>query len=307
MDSENLIIIGSGPAGYTAAIYAARAKLSPLLIEGSQPGGQLMLTTEVENFPGFPDGIMGPELMRILRKQAERFGCRFEVGNVTEIDIKSDPKIVKVGDKEFETKAVIFATGAAARWLNVPGEDQYKGRGVSACATCDGFFFKDKDVVVVGGGDSAMEEATFLTSFVNKVTVLVRKNEVKASAIMKARAEKDPKISFMFNTEVKEVLGDGKKMTGLVLVNSKTKDEVEMDAQGLFVAIGRKPSTELLEGQVELTKGYIATQCGTTRTAVPGFFAAGDVRDWVYRQAVWAAGDGCAAALDAKRFLDEQE
>lgn len=307
MDSENVIIIGSGPAGYTAAIYAARADLKPLLIEGSQPGGQLMFTTEVENYPGFPPGIMGPELMKLFREQAEHFGCRFEIGNVTELDLKSNPKVVKTADKEFSTKTVIFATGAEARWLGVPGESEYTGKGVSACATCDGFFFKDKEIVVVGGGDSAMEEATFLTRFANKVTMLVRKDAIKASKIMKARAEKDPKISFMFNTEVKEVLGDGTKMTGLKIVNSKTKAELEMDMQGMFVAIGRRPSTDLVKDQLELTKGYVVTEPDSTKTKIPGFFAAGDVADWVYRQAITSAGDGCRAALDVKRYLEDLE
>lgn len=306
MAVENVIIIGSGPAGYTAAIYAARAELNPLMIEGLQVGGQLMWTTEVENYPGFPEGIMGPELMDKFRKQAERFGCRFVNGLATELDLSSQPFTVKVGDDRYQAKTIIFSTGAEARWLGVPGEDEYKGKGVSACATCDGFFFKDKEILVVGGGDSAMEEATFLTRFAKQVTVLVRKGEVKASEIMEKRAKNDPKIKFMFNTELKEVLGDGAKMTGAKILNNKTNEEAELKADGVFVAIGRKPSTLLLEGQLELVKGYVQTEPDSTKTKIPGFFAAGDVADWYYRQAITSAGDGCRAAIDAKNFLEDQ-
>ncbi len=305
MDVRDVIIIGSGPAGYTAAIYAARAELKPLMIEGPQTGGQLMWTTEVENYPGFPEGIQGPELMGLFKKQAERFGCEFVTGSVSEVDFSSKPLKVKVGDDEYQAKSVIISTGAEARWLGVPGEEEHKGRGVSACATCDGFFFKDKKLVVVGGGDSAMEEATFLSRFASEVKVLVRKDEVRASEIMEKRAENDPKIEFIFNTEVKEVLGDGTKMTGVKVLNNKTNEESELEADGMFVAIGRRPSTDFLGDQVELAKGYVATKEGSTATSVEGVFAAGDVADWVYRQAVTAAGEGCEAAIDAKRYLDE--
>lgn len=307
MELYDIIIIGSGPAGYTAAIYASRADLRVLLLGGGQIGGQLMTTTEVENYPGFPEGIMGPELMEKFKKQAERFGTEVVAETAESVDLKSDPKIVKTAEKEYQGKSVIIATGAEARWLGVPGEDDYRGRGVSACATCDGFFFKDKEIAVVGGGDSAMEEATFLTRFASKVTVLVRGDELKASEIMQQRAEADAKIEFMFNTEVKEMVGDEKGLSGLKLLNNKTNEESDLAVQGLFVAIGRKPSTEIFADQLELQKGYILTKPDTTATEIPGVFAAGDVRDWVYRQAVWAAGDGCAAALDAKRYLEDQE
>lgn len=305
MNIHNVIIIGSGPAGYTAAIYAARAELKPLMIDGPQTGGQLMWTTEVENYPGFPKGIQGPELMGLFKEQAERFGCEFVVDTVTEVDFSAKPFKIKTADKEFSAKSVIISTGAEARWLGVPGEEDYKGRGVSACATCDGFFFKDKRLVVVGGGDSAMEEATFLTRFASEVTVLVRKDEVKASEIMEKRAQNDPKIKFLFNTEVKEILGDETKMTGAKIVNNKTNEESEIAADGIFVAIGRRPSTDFLVDKLEMAKGYIVTKDDSTATSVEGVFAAGDVADWVYRQAVTAAGEGCQAAIDAKRYLED--
>ncbi len=307
MELYDIIIIGSGPAGYTAAIYASRADLRVLLFGGGQIGGQLMTTTEVENYPGFPEGIMGPELMENFKKQAERFGTKVVAETVESVDLKGDPKLVKTAEAEYQGKSVIIATGAEARWLSVSGENEYRGRGVSACATCDGFFFKDKEIAVVGGGDSAMEEATFLTRFASKVTVLVRGDELKASEIMQKRAEDDQKIEFMYNTEVKEILGDEKGITKLKIINNQSNEETELDVQGLFVAIGRKPSTEIFSDQLELQKGYIKTKPDTTATDIPGVFAAGDVRDWVYRQAVWAAGDGCAAALDAKRYLEEIE
>jgi len=307
MELYDIIIVGSGPAGYTAAIYASRADLRVLLLGGGQIGGQLMTTTEVENFPGFPEGIMGPELMENFKRQAERFGTEVIAETAESVDLKADPKIVKTAENEYQGKSVIIATGAEARWLGVPGEDDYRGRGVSACATCDGFFFKDKEIAVVGGGDSAMEEATFLTRFASKVTVLVRGDEVRASEIMQKRAQDDPKIVFMFNTEVKEIVGDDKGMTGAKIVNNKTNEETELILGGLFVAIGRKPSTEIFAGDLELEKGYIKTKPDTTSTGLPGVFAAGDVRDWMYRQAIWAAGDGCAAALDAKRYLEDNE
>ena len=307
MEIKDVIIIGSGPAGYTAAIYAARAELKPLMIAGPQTGGQLTLTTEVENYPGFPEGVQGPDLMGLFKKQAERFGTEFVVDTVTEVDFSAQPFKIKTADKEFQTKTVIISTGAEARWLGVEGEEKYKGRGVSACATCDGFFFKDKKLIVVGGGDSAMEEATFLTKFATEVKILVRKGEAKASEIMEQRAKNDPKVEFVFNTEVKEVLGDDAKMTGAKIVNNKTNEETEIEADGMFVAIGRRPSTDFLIDKVELAKGYVVTKDDSTATSVEGVFAAGDVADWVYRQAVTAAGEGCQAAIDVKRYLDELE
>jgi thioredoxin reductase (NADPH) len=308
MDAEKLVIIGSGPAGYTAAIYAARAELSPLLIEGRQPGGQLMLTTEVENWPGEPTGIMGPDLMKHLKEQAVRFGTRFVPDNVDSVDFSSRPFTLKTSDKEIKAEAVIIATGASAKWLGVPGEQEHQGRGVSACATCDGFFFKDKGVAIVGGGDSAMEEATFLTKFASKVTVLVRKDSLKASKIMQERAQKNPKIEFLWNTEVKEVLGDGTRMTGLKLFNNQTSEESEAAFDGLFVAIGHKPNTDVFKGHIDLDEvGYAVRRPDTSRTSVDGIFVAGDVADHVYRQAITAAGSGCMAALDAERWLAQQE
>ncbi len=306
--SEKLVIIGSGPAGYTAAVYAARAELSPLMIEGRQPGGQLMLTTEVENYPGFPAGVQGPDMMQLFRKQAERFGTRIESDDVVSVDFSSRPFAVKTSDRAFSAEAVIISTGASATWLNVPGEKEYQGRGVSACATCDGFFFKDKEIIVVGGGDSAMEEAAFLTRFAKKVTVMVRKEALRASRIMQERAHKNPKIAFLYNTEVKEILGDGKKMTGAALFNNKTEEESVFSAEGLFVAVGHKPNTDLFTGQVALDeKGYVVCRPGSTATSVEGVFAAGDVADHKYRQAVTAAGTGCMAALDAERWLAGRE
>jgi thioredoxin reductase (NADPH) len=307
MEVRDVVIIGSGPAGYTAAIYAARAELKPLMIDGPQTGGQLMWTTEVENYPGFPDGIQGPDLMGQFKKQAERFGTEFVVDSVTEVDFSARPFKIKTADKEFQAKSVIISTGAEARWLGVEGEDEYKGRGVSACATCDGFFFKDKKLIVVGGGDSAMEEATFLTRFASEVKVIVRKDAVKASEIMERRAANDSKIEFIYNSGVKEVLGDDTKMTGVKIVNNKTNEETQIEADGVFVAIGRRPSTDFAIDKLEMAKGYIVTKDDSTATSVEGVFAAGDVADWVYRQAITAAGEGCQAAIDVKRYLDEQE
>jgi thioredoxin reductase (NADPH) len=308
MSVENVIIIGSGPAGHTAALYAARAELKPLMFEGLVPGGQLMLTTEVENYPGFPKGLLGPELMALFKEQSLRFGTRVESEDVTDVDFTSHPFTVKAGEKTYQAKAVIVSTGASATWLGVPGEKEYGGRGVSACATCDGFFFKGKDIAVVGGGDSAMEEATFLTKFANSVTVLVRKDTLRASKIMQERAQKNAKIEFMWNTEVKEVVGDGQKITGLRIWNSKTNEESVFATEGLFIAIGHKPNTKLFEGKLELDqKGYIVTKPGSTATSVEGVFAGGDVADHKYRQAVTAAGTGCMAALDAERWLSSRE
>jgi len=304
---ERLIIIGSGPAGHTAAIYAARAELKPLMIEGRQPGGQLMLTTDVENWPGAFEGILGPSLMKDLKKQSERFGTRYVSDNVIKVDFSSSPFKIKTSDKEFETESVIIATGASARWLNIPGESEFQGRGVSACATCDGFFFKDKHVVVVGGGDSALEEATFLTKFASKVTVIVRKETLKASKIMQERAENNNKIEFIWNTEVKEVFGET-VMNKLRLFNNKTQEESEFEANGMFVAIGHKPNTEVFKDKINLDKvGYVVTESGSSKTNVEGVFAAGDVADHIYRQAITAAGTGCMAALDTERYLAHKE
>ena len=308
METRNLIIIGSGPAGYTAAIYAARAELKPLMFEGQslggQPGGQLMLTTEVENFPGFPEGIQGPELMENMKKQAVRFETEILPKDVTAVDFSVRPFIVKSGEETYTANSVIITTGAQAKWLGVPGEETYQGRGVSACATCDGFFFKEKEIVVVGGGDSALEEANFLTRFASKLTLLVRKDTMRASKIMQERISANPKITILWNSEVQEVVGDGTKMTGLKILNNKTQEVSDLSASGLFVAIGHKPNTDLFKGQLDLDEvGYIITKTGSTETSVEGVYAGGDVADHIYRQAISAAGTGCAAALDAERYL----
>ena len=303
---EKVIIIGSGPAGLTAAIYAARADLDPFMVEGAQAGGQLMLTTDVENYPGFPDGIMGPELMDQFRKQAERFGTRIVTADVTAVDFSSRPFKVSVGADEYDAESVIISTGASARWLEVPGEEKLRGFGVSACATCDGFFFKEKELVVVGGGDSAMEEALFLTKFASKVTVIHRRDEFRASKIMAQRVLDHPKIEVMWNTVVDEIIGDG-SVGGVMIRNVETGETDEFKTQGVFVAIGHTPNTSLFEGQLELNeKGYITTFEGTA-TSVEGVFAAGDVVDFTYRQAITAAGSGCASAIDAERWLDSRE
>lgn len=312
MDIENVIIIGSGPAGHTAAIYTARAELKPLQFEGlqlgGQPGGQLMLTTEVENFPGFPEGMQGPELMSLMKKQSERFDTKVVSADVTRVDFSSTPFKVWAGEDEYQAKSVIITTGAQAIWIGVPGEQEYQGKGVSACATCDGFFFRDKEIVIVGGGDSAMEEANFLTRFAKKVTVMHRREELRASKIMQQRVFDNPKIEFAWNTEVKEVLGDGNKITALRIYNNKTDQTSEFPTEGLFVAIGHKPNTKIFDGQIDLDeKGYILTEPGTSKTSVEGVFAGGDVADHVYRQAITAAGTGCMAALDAERYLSLNE
>ena len=308
METRNLIIIGSGPAGYTAAIYAARAELKPLLFEGvnagGQPGGQLMLTTDVENFPGFPVGIQGPELMESMKNQALHFGTEIVSKDITSVDFSVRPFVVKSGDDEYRANSVIITTGAQAKWLGVPGEAQYQGHGVSACATCDAFFFKEKEVVVVGGGDAAMEEANFITRFAKHVTVFVRSETLRASKIMQDRVKANPKITLLWNTVTEEVLGDGAKMTGLKIKNVKTGESSVHAADGLFVAIGHKPNTEIFKGQVELDEvGYVVTKPRSTATSVEGVFAGGDVADHVYRQAISAAGTGCMAALDAERYL----
>jgi thioredoxin reductase (NADPH) len=308
---RNLIIIGSGPAGYTAAVYAARANLKPLIIEGAQSGGALMTTTEVENFPGFPDGILGPELMDSMRKQAERFGAEFVTDDVTRVELTDTGEpgsdavsIAYVGETAYRAKAVILTTGSAWRPLGVPGEQEYLGHGVSSCATCDGFFFRGQDIVVVGGGDSAMEEANFLTKFAASVTIVHRRDSFRASKIMAERALGNEKIRVEWNSMVEEVLGADGKVSGVRLRNVHTSETKVLDVAGVFVAIGHDPRSELFNGQVELDEnGYVRVNPPGTTTNVPGVFAAGDLVDHTYRQAITAAGTGCAAALDAERFL----
>jgi len=300
------IVIGTGPAGLTAAIYLARANLSPLVIEGTQPGGQLTTTTEVENFPGFPEGILGPELMDNMRRQAERFGAQFVGGWVTKADFGRRPFRVEVeGQGVLEAESVIISTGASAKLLGIPGEKESIGRGVSTCATCDGFFFRGKRIIVVGGGDSAMEEANFLTRFASEVRVVHRRHELRASKIMQERARNNPKITWTLNVTPKEVLAGETGVTGLKVVHNDTGREEILETDGIFVAIGHKPNTDFLAGQIELDEaGYIKVKPGTTQTNVPGVFACGDVQDRVYRQAITAAGSGCMAALDCERFLE---
>ncbi|GIH13207.1 thioredoxin-disulfide reductase [Rugosimonospora africana] len=307
-DIRNLIIVGSGPAGYTAAVYAARANLKPLIIEGAASGGALMTTTEVENFPGFPDGILGPELMDNMRKQAERFGAEFITDDVTRLELSGDVKRIWIGETEYQARAVILATGSAWRHMNVPGEDELLGRGVSSCATCDGFFFRGQPIAVIGGGDSAMEEASFLTRFAESVTIVHRRDEFRASKIMAERALANPKIKVSWNSVVTEVLGTDGKVSGVQLRDTVTGDETRLDVTGVFVAIGHDPRSDLLRGQVELDEsGYVVVDAPSTRTNVTGVFAAGDVVDHTYRQAITAAGTGCAAALDAERFIASLE
>ena len=304
MAKEKLIIIGSGPAGLTAALYAARAELQPILFEGQQAGGQLTMTTEVENFPGFPSGILGTDLMSLFKKQAERFGTRVMSETVVDVDFSVPIFSVKTDKETYQAETVLIATGASAMWLGIPGEQEYQGRGVSACATCDGFFFRGKEIVVSGGGDAAMEEALFLSRFVDKITVVVRRDELRASKIMQERVKKNSKVSFLWNTEIREVLGDGQKLTSLRLWNNKTEEESIFLTNGLFVAIGHKPNTSLFEKWIALDeKGYIRCEEGSTRTNIEGIFAAGDVADHVYRQAITAAGTGCMAAIDIERWL----
>jgi thioredoxin reductase (NADPH) len=309
---RNVVIIGSGPAGYTAAVYAARANLKPLVIEGVQSGGALMTTTEVENFPGFPDGIMGPELMDAMRKQAERFGAEFVTDDVTRVELAGtggtpgvhEIKTVYVGETAYQAKAVILSTGSAWRPLGVPGEQELLGHGVSSCATCDGFFFRGQHIAVVGGGDSAMEEAEFLTRFAETVTIIHRRDEFRASKIMAERALANDKIRVEWNTIVEEILGMDGKVSGVRVLNVHTGETRVLDVTGVFVAIGHDPRSELFQGQVELDEsGYVVVDATGTHTSVPGVFAAGDVVDHTYRQAITAAGTGCAAALDAERFI----
>jgi thioredoxin reductase (NADPH) len=305
-DERNVIVIGSGPAGFTAALYAARANLAPLVLKGLDAGGQLMLTTDVENYPGFADGVMGPELMDQMEKQAARFGAEILAVHVTSVELSSRPFTVSAGDQQWSAKTVIVATGATARWLGVPGEERLRGRGVSACATCDGFFFRDRELVVVGGGDTAMEEATFLTKFASKVTIVHRRDDFRASKVMSDRALANPKIDVVWDSVVEEIMGDG-GVTAVRLRNLRTEEASEFATDGVFVAIGHDPNTSLFRGQLGLDgDGYVTVAEPRTLTSVQGVFAAGDVTDRMYRQAVTAAGQGCKAAIDAERFLESE-
>ena len=304
--TRRVIIIGSGPAGYTAAVYAARANLAPLMLTGIQPGGQLMLTTLVENYPGFVEGIQGPELMETMKKQAEHFGTEMIAEEVTAVDFSKRPFVVRAGERTFESHTVIIATGASSKLLGLPAESKLMGRGVSTCATCDGFFFKDQNIMVVGGGDSALEEALYLSRLGRQVDVVHRRAALRGSKIMQERAFKNPKIKFLWDTIVHDILDVAKgKVTSVLLKNLKTNAREERPVDGLFVAIGHQPNTQIFRGQVELLPNeYIKVKPGTTETSVPGVFAAGDVQDHVYRQAVTAAGTGCMAALEAERYLE---
>jgi thioredoxin reductase (NADPH) len=306
MSERQVTIIGSGPAGFTAALYAARANLEPLVLKGIEAGGQLMLTTDVENYPGFPEGILGPELMELFEKQAVRFGAEMLQQNATKADLSERPFRVWSGDEEHVSRAVIVATGAKAKMLGLPSEQELLGHGVSTCATCDGFFFRDQELVVIGGGDSAMEEALFLTRFASKVKVVHRRDELRASKIMQDRAFENPKIEFVWDSVVTDVLGNG-KVEGVRLRNVKTGEESSLPAGGMFLAIGHTPNTEIFRGQLEMDDvGYLRVEEPSTRTSVEGIFAAGDAVDHVYRQAVTAAGMGCKAAIDAERWLELQ-
>src|SRR5882724_4941796 len=308
MTTRKVIIIGSGPAGYTAAVYAARANLAPLMLTGAQYGGQLMLTTLVENYPGFVEGILGPELMETMQKQAAHFGTEMIPQDVTAVDFSRRPLVVEAGEQRFEANAVIIATGASAKLLGLPAESKLMGRGISTCATCDGFFFKDQNIMVVGGGDSALEEALYLSRLGRRVDVVHRRDALRGSKIMQERAFKNPKIEFLWNTVVDDILDvDKGKVTGVRLRNVKTDAHEERAVDGLFVAIGHQPNTQIFRGQVELLPNeYAKVKPGTTQTSVPGVFAAGDAQDFTYRQAVTAAGTGCMAALEAERFLEAE-
>jgi len=309
---RKIIIIGSGPAGLTAALYAGRANLNPLVFEGLQPGGQLTITTDVENYPGFPEGVQGPELMDILRKQAQRFNAETVFKSVESVDFSKYPFKIVADGEEYFADALIIATGASAKWMNIPSEDEYRGHGVSACATCDGFFFRNQHVAVVGGGDTALEEASYLTNHASRVTVIHRRNELRASKAMQERVKKNPKIDFIWDSVVEEVIGikdaTPKKMTGLKLKNVKTNATTEFKCDGLFLGIGHEPNTALFKGVLDMDSvGYLKTKPYGTATNIPGVFAAGDVADSKYRQAISAAGTGCMAAIDAERFLAERE
>lgn len=305
---ETVTILGSGPAGLTAAIYAARADMKPLLIHGGQPGGQLTTTTEVENFPGFAKGIMGPELMEETTKQAERFGTRFLQAMVSKVDLSKRPFTVTLDNgTTFQTQTLIAATGATAKYLGLPNEMKLIGRGVSACATCDGFFFRNQDIAVVGGGDTAAEEANFLTKFAKSVTLIHRRDELRASKAMQAKLKENPKVKFLWNSVVEEIVGEG-EVTGLKVKNIEKNTVSDLAVTGLFVAIGHKPNSDIFKGFVDMDEsGYVLTEKGSTKTKVPGFFACGDLQDHYYRQAITAAGTGCMASLDAERFLSHQE
>ncbi len=302
----DVLIAGSGPAGLTAAIYTARSNLKVLVIAGVEAGGQLIWTTDVEDFPGFPDGVQGPDLVQLIRKQAERLGAIFTDGDITDLDLKNRPFTAKVGDKTFQSKSVIIATGASAKWLGLESEQRLRGKGVSACAVCDGAFFRDQELALVGGGDSALREAIFLTKFATKVYVIHRRSELRAFKALQDKAEQNPKIEFIFNTEVTDVLGEN-RVEGVKLHNNQTNEEKTLKVGGLFVAIGHKPNTEFLKGQIETDKSGYLKLTGNSTTTIPGVFAAGDVHDYKYQQAVTAAGAGCMAALEVEDFLEEEK
>ncbi|MCG3174040.1 MAG: Thioredoxin reductase [Myxococcota bacterium] len=305
---ENVVILGSGPAGLTAALYSARANLNPVVLEGMQPGGQLTITTEVENYPGFREGVMGPQLMEDMRAQVERFGTRFVFGDCSEVHLRENPIRLVTDNGEIRTKTLIIATGATAKLLGLPSEKQFMGHGVSACATCDGAFFRNVPVVVVGGGDTALEEANFLTRFASKVYLVHRRDELRASKIMQDRAKRNPKIEFIWNTVLEEVIGEGKKVTHARLRNIRNNETLDLPCEGIFIAIGHQPNTELFKGQLPMDEtGYLHRHPNTSHTDIPGVFVAGDVADSRYRQAVTAAGMGCMAAMDAEKYLEELE